>query len=60
MKKNKFSAAESKDISAFFERSFGRLEAWFQWFNTTQSGNSVTCTNVVTILFIFKMIQKSH
>ncbi|KAL7609119.1 mannosyl-oligosaccharide glucosidase GCS1 [Lactuca sativa] len=38
MMKNKFSATESKEISAFFERSFGRLEAWFQWFNTTQSG----------------------
>lgn len=38
MMKNKFSDTESKDISAFFERSFGRLEAWFQWFNTTQSG----------------------
>ncbi|XP_076909251.1 mannosyl-oligosaccharide glucosidase GCS1-like [Bidens hawaiensis] len=38
LKRNKFSVTESKDISAFFERSFGRLEAWFQWFNTTQSG----------------------
>lgn len=38
MMKNKFSDTESKEISAFFERSFGRLEAWFQWFNTTQSG----------------------
>ncbi|KAL8201349.1 hypothetical protein R6Q57_012688 [Mikania cordata] len=38
MSRNKFSVAESKDISAFFEQSFGRLEAWFQWFNTTQSG----------------------
>ncbi|XP_024994178.1 mannosyl-oligosaccharide glucosidase GCS1-like isoform X2 [Cynara cardunculus var. scolymus] len=36
--RNKFSATESKEISVFFERSFGRLEAWFQWFNTTQSG----------------------
>nr|XP_043606881.1 mannosyl-oligosaccharide glucosidase GCS1 [Erigeron canadensis] len=38
MTRNKFSATEGKDISAFFERSFSRLEAWFQWFNTTQSG----------------------
>ncbi|KAI7724751.1 hypothetical protein M8C21_004628 [Ambrosia artemisiifolia] len=38
MNRNKFSATESTEISAFFERSFGRLEAWFQWFNTTQSG----------------------
>lgn len=40
MMKNNFSARERKDISSFFERSFGRLEAWFQWFkfNTTQSG----------------------
>ncbi|KAF5754140.1 putative mannosyl-oligosaccharide glucosidase [Helianthus annuus] len=38
MKRNQFSATENKEMSAFFERSFGRLEAWFQWFNTTQSG----------------------
>ncbi|KAL4570114.1 hypothetical protein LXL04_025765 [Taraxacum kok-saghyz] len=38
MKSNKFSETESKEISTFFEGSFSRLEAWFQWFNTTQSG----------------------
>lgn len=38
MMRNRFSATESKEISSFFEQSFGRLEAWFQWFNTTQAG----------------------
>lgn len=38
LKKNKFSATESNEISSFLERAFVRLEAWFQWFNTTQSG----------------------
>ncbi|KAG5521860.1 hypothetical protein RHGRI_034177 [Rhododendron griersonianum] len=38
MKKNKFTAAERDQISSFLERAFVRLEAWFQWFNTTQSG----------------------
>ncbi|KAF1001540.1 hypothetical protein AG4045_017699, partial [Apium graveolens] len=27
-----------KQISSFLERAFVRLNAWFQWFNTTQSG----------------------
>ncbi|KAL5550400.1 hypothetical protein UlMin_000576 [Ulmus minor] len=38
LKENKFNSAESNEISSFLERSFVRLEAWFQWFNTTQSG----------------------
>lgn len=38
IKRNKFTAAENNQISAFLERSFVRLEAWFNWFNTTQKG----------------------
>ncbi|KAM7262125.1 hypothetical protein ACFE04_021202 [Oxalis oulophora] len=38
LKKDKFSTVESYDISSFLERSFVRLEAWYQWFNVTQSG----------------------
>ncbi|KAK3040834.1 hypothetical protein RJ639_029178 [Escallonia herrerae] len=38
MKRNKYAANISDEISSFLERSFVRLEAWFQWFNTTQSG----------------------
>uniref|UniRef100_A0A175YLB1 Mannosyl-oligosaccharide glucosidase n=1 Tax=Daucus carota subsp. sativus TaxID=79200 RepID=A0A175YLB1_DAUCS len=38
MKKKNFSDLEQKKISSFLERAFVRLEAWFQWFNTTQSG----------------------
>ncbi|KAL5717632.1 mannosyl-oligosaccharide glucosidase [Ranunculus cassubicifolius] len=37
-KRNEFSAAEREEISSFLDRAFVRLEAWFQWFNTTQSG----------------------
>ncbi|XP_015894405.1 mannosyl-oligosaccharide glucosidase GCS1 isoform X2 [Ziziphus jujuba] len=38
VKKNKFTSTESIEISSFLEQAFVRLEAWFQWFNTTQSG----------------------
>jgi mannosyl-oligosaccharide glucosidase len=38
LKRNKFTSMESNEISSFLERAFIRLEAWFQWFNTTQSG----------------------
>ncbi|KAK1259540.1 Mannosyl-oligosaccharide glucosidase GCS1 [Acorus gramineus] len=38
MKKNKFSTSDTADISTFLNRAFIRLEAWFQWFNRTQSG----------------------
>ncbi|KAF9596923.1 hypothetical protein IFM89_014487 [Coptis chinensis] len=41
-KRNKFTATESKDISSFLGSAFVRLEAWFQWFNTTQAGNNVS------------------
>ncbi|CAA6668399.1 unnamed protein product [Spirodela intermedia] len=38
IKGNKFSAPQTKEISAFLERAFVRLEAWTRWFNKTQSG----------------------
>ncbi|XWS34587.1 hypothetical protein CRYUN_Cryun21dG0051000 [Craigia yunnanensis] len=38
IKKNKFTASESNEIISFLRQAFVRLEAWFQWFNTTQSG----------------------
>ncbi|KAL6521508.1 hypothetical protein OROGR_018077 [Orobanche gracilis] len=41
IKKSKFTATEVKDISVFFRVAFVRLEAWFKWFNTTQSGKDV-------------------
>ncbi|XP_057949553.1 mannosyl-oligosaccharide glucosidase GCS1 [Malania oleifera] len=41
MKRNKFTVIERTEISTFLERAFVRLEAWFQWFNTTQSGKDV-------------------
>ncbi|KZV39984.1 hypothetical protein F511_15646 [Dorcoceras hygrometricum] len=38
MKRNKFTAAEKNAISIFLKQAFIRLDAWFQWFSTTQSG----------------------
>ncbi|CAI9785085.1 unnamed protein product [Fraxinus pennsylvanica] len=38
IKKNQFAATERNEISIFLDRAFIRLEAWFNWFNTTQSG----------------------
>lgn len=33
-----FSDEEAEKISSFLERAYIRLNAWFQWFNSTQSG----------------------
>ncbi|KAG6426732.1 hypothetical protein SASPL_110961 [Salvia splendens] len=41
MKKDKFSASQVNDISTFLRRAFVRLNAWYKWFNTTQSGKDV-------------------
>ncbi|KAK9120975.1 hypothetical protein Syun_018592 [Stephania yunnanensis] len=38
-KRNEFSASESSEILSFLDRAFIRLEAWFQWFNTTQAAH---------------------
>ncbi|XP_052204412.1 mannosyl-oligosaccharide glucosidase GCS1-like isoform X2 [Diospyros lotus] len=40
-KRNKFTATERDQISSFLDLAFIRLEAWFQWFNTTQSGKDM-------------------
>ncbi|CAL5433605.1 unnamed protein product [Camellia sinensis] len=37
MKRNKFTATERDQISFVLDRAFVHLDAWFQWFNTTQS-----------------------
>ncbi|CAL5418758.1 unnamed protein product [Camellia sinensis] len=42
MKRNKFTATERDQISSVLERAFVRLEAWFQWFNTTQLGKDMS------------------
>ncbi|KAF2286506.1 hypothetical protein GH714_017432 [Hevea brasiliensis] len=41
IQKNKFTSSESNKIISFLERAFVRLDAWFQWFNTTQSGKEI-------------------
>ncbi|CAL0306373.1 unnamed protein product [Lupinus luteus] len=33
---------DRSQISLFLERAFVRLEVWFQWFNTAQSGNHMS------------------
>ncbi|KAE9601106.1 putative glycosidase [Lupinus albus] len=42
LKNNEFTTVDRSEISLFLERAFVRLEAWFQWFNTTQSGNQLS------------------
>ncbi|KAM7487154.1 hypothetical protein LguiB_024638 [Lonicera macranthoides] len=42
LKRKNLSVAESNEISSFLERAFVRLESWFQWFNTTQSGKDTS------------------
>ncbi|CAL5437510.1 unnamed protein product [Camellia sinensis] len=42
MKRNKFTATERDRISFVLDRAFVHLEAWFQWFNTTQSGKDMS------------------
>ncbi|CAJ2677586.1 mannosyl-oligosaccharide glucosidase GCS1-like protein [Trifolium pratense] len=42
LKNNEFTAKDRSEISMFLESAFVRLEAWFQWFNTTQSGKQTS------------------
>lgn len=55
LKGNKFSASESEDLTAFLDRAYVRLDAWFQWFNATQSGSSISLRfdlYLIILLFI--------
>ncbi|CAN0896147.1 Mannosyl-oligosaccharide glucosidase GCS1 [Linum grandiflorum] len=42
IEKNLFTNVERRDITLFLERAFVRLEAWYQWFDTTQSGKQTS------------------
>ncbi|KAK2438022.1 mannosyl-oligosaccharide glucosidase GCS1 [Trifolium repens] len=42
LKNNEFNEIDRSEISLFMERAFGRLEAWFQWLNNTQSGEQMS------------------
>ncbi|KAL5055445.1 hypothetical protein RYX36_036127 [Vicia faba] len=42
LKNNEFTGKDRGEISMFLERAYVRLEAWFQWFNTTQSGKQTS------------------
>ncbi|MCL7038478.1 hypothetical protein MKW94_002441 [Papaver nudicaule] len=39
--RNIFTTTEINEVSSFLDRAFVRLEAWFHWFNSTQSGKNV-------------------
>ncbi|KAG6475309.1 hypothetical protein ZIOFF_064527 [Zingiber officinale] len=41
IRSSKFSPQETDEITDFLKRAYVRLNAWFQWFNSTQSGNDV-------------------
>nr|XP_010929770.1 mannosyl-oligosaccharide glucosidase GCS1 [Elaeis guineensis] len=41
VKMSKFPMKEINEISTFLGRAYTRLDAWFQWFNTTQSGKDI-------------------
>jgi len=49
LKNNEFTAMDKTDILVFLDRAFVRLEAWFQWFHTTQSGMLYKCTYVLIL-----------
>ncbi|XP_074302303.1 mannosyl-oligosaccharide glucosidase GCS1-like isoform X1 [Silene latifolia] len=38
MQTGQFTAAEISEISSFMDRALIRLDAWFKWFNSSQSG----------------------
>ncbi|XP_074295640.1 mannosyl-oligosaccharide glucosidase GCS1-like [Silene latifolia] len=42
VKTGQFTAAESSEISSFLDCALIRLDAWFKWFNTSQSGKLPT------------------
>ncbi|KAI5679356.1 hypothetical protein M9H77_10306 [Catharanthus roseus] len=42
IKAKKLAATESNEIAIFLDRAFVRLDAWFKWFNTTQSGKDAS------------------
>nr|XP_027191588.1 mannosyl-oligosaccharide glucosidase GCS1-like isoform X2 [Cicer arietinum] len=42
LKNSEFNAMDRSEISLFLECAFGRLEAWFQWLNITQSGEQMS------------------
>jgi len=57
LKNNEFTAMDGSEVSLFLERAFVRLEAWFHWFNTTQSGISyntfAVCLSIENRLILF-------
>ncbi|VVA92421.1 unnamed protein product [Arabis nemorensis] len=43
IRREKFVKAERDEILSFLDRAFVRLDAWFQWFSTSQIGNKNNC-----------------
>lgn len=51
---------DRSEISLFLERAFGRLDAWFQWYNETQSGicytsNRLFLSDLLYLLSLFNI-----
>lgn len=42
IKAKKLAATESNEIAVFLDRAFLRLDGWFKWFNTSQSGKEAS------------------
>ena len=49
---HQFSGEEAEKISTFLERAYVRLNSWFQWFNGTQSGDSVVLVFYILYLLL--------
>lgn len=60
LKNNEFTALDKTDILAFLERAFVRLEAWFHWFHTTQSGMLYKCTYVLIVRWKYIVFLNFH
>jgi mannosyl-oligosaccharide glucosidase len=52
---NQFSDEESEKISTFLKRAYVRLNSWFQWFNSTQTGE-LSYDILWSILFIRNLV----
>lgn len=46
----KASGQQNEEDQVFLERLYPRLEAWFQWFNTSQTGEYTSQTSECTIV----------
>lgn len=58
----KFNKEERDEILSFLDLAFVRLDAWFQWFNTSQKGRSPFFTEfqgVFTLRLLFVFLEST-